>query len=44
MARTTLTPGESYDSIIDKYIDSKGTDLDPAVLAALGKDILKEVL
>jgi DNA repair exonuclease SbcCD nuclease subunit len=43
-ARSTLTPNESYDKIIEKYIESKGTDLDLGVLAEMGRSILQEVL
>lgn len=44
VARSTLKPGESYDTIIEKYVNLKADDLDPALLAELGREIMKEVL
>ena len=44
VSRTSLTPGESYDKIISKYISEVGTELDADLLAEIGREMLKEVL
>ncbi len=41
-SRTSMEPGEAYDSILRKYIETKAPDLDYDKLAELGAEILKE--